>query len=76
MISKVVAGEVATQVEEPTVESVRVEEVVTMLENPTATIAGAFAALDTTLVLALTSSPHPSLVVQFIGDQHLADVVV
>jgi hypothetical protein len=47
-----------------------------MVENPVVTIAGASAALDTTLVLASTSSPPPSLAGRFVDDQHVADEVV
>jgi hypothetical protein len=43
------------------VESVRVEEAMTIVEYPTMTVVGASAALDTALVLVLTSSPSPSL---------------
>jgi hypothetical protein len=42
-------------------ESVRVEEAMIMVDYPAMTAARASAALDTALVLALTSSPSPSL---------------
>jgi hypothetical protein len=70
------AREVATQVEQPAVDSVRVKEAMTMVENLAMTVVGASTALDTALVLALTSSPPLSLAGQFIDDQHLADEVV
>jgi hypothetical protein len=70
------AREAATQVEQPVVDSVQVKEAVTMVENLAATVAGASTALDTALVLALTSSLPLSLAGQFIDDQHLADEVV
>jgi hypothetical protein len=49
-------------------ESIRVEEAVTMVENPVATVARASAALDMALVLASTSSPPSSLASQFVDD--------
>jgi hypothetical protein len=58
------------------VESIQVKEGMTVVENPTTTIAEASAALDTALVLASTSLPCPSLASQFIDDQHLANEVV
>jgi hypothetical protein len=76
MISEVVGGEVATQVEQPVVESAQVEEALTVVENLTMTVARASTALDTALVLASTSSPPLSLAGQFIDDQHLEDEVV
>jgi hypothetical protein len=42
-------------------EFVRVEEAMTVVENLATTVARASTALDTALVLALTSSPPPSL---------------
>jgi hypothetical protein len=54
-ISKAVVGEVATHVKQPTVESVRVEEAMTVVDYPAATAFRASATLDTTLVLASTS---------------------
>jgi hypothetical protein len=50
-----------TQVEQPTMEFLWVEEVVSMVEYPAVTAAGASTALDTALVLASNSSPSPSL---------------
>jgi hypothetical protein len=41
---------------------------------PAATAVGASADLDTALILALTSSPSPSLASRFADDQHLAAV--
>jgi hypothetical protein len=58
------------------VESVWVDESVTVAVYPAATTVGASAALDTALVLASTSSPSPSLADRFVDDQHLADEVV
>jgi hypothetical protein len=57
-------------------ESAQVEEALTMVENPTMTVARASTALDTALVLASNSSPPLSLAGQFIDDQHLEDEVV
>jgi hypothetical protein len=75
-VSEAVAGEAVTQVEQPAVESVRVEEAMTIVEYPTMIVVGASAALDMALVLASTSSPSPSLAGRFVDDQHLADEVV
>jgi hypothetical protein len=55
-VREAVAGEAATQVEQPAMESVQVEEAMTIVEYPTMTVVGAFAALDTALVLASTST--------------------
>jgi hypothetical protein len=60
-INESVVGEAATQVEQPTVESIWVEEAMTVAENPAAIVARASTALDMALVLASTSSPPPSL---------------
>jgi hypothetical protein len=57
-------------------ESIQVEEAMTMAKNPTVTIARASTALDMALVLASTSSPPPSLAGRFIDNQHLAWEVV
>jgi hypothetical protein len=55
------AGEATTQVEQPAVESVWVEEAMTVVENVAVTVARVSTALDMALVLASTSSPCPSL---------------
>jgi hypothetical protein len=78
-ISTAVAVEVRTLAEQTfvdQVESVWVEESMTVAKYPVVTAVGDSATLDTTLVLALTSSPSPSLAGQFVDDQHLANEVV
>jgi hypothetical protein len=72
----VVVGEAVTQVEQPAVVFVWVEEAMTVVENMAVTVARASAALDTALVLASTSSPPLSLSGRFVDDQHLADELV
>jgi hypothetical protein len=57
-------------------ESIRVEKAMTMVEFLAVTAVGASATLDTTLVLASTSSPSPSLAGRLGDDQHLVDEVV
>ena len=67
----VVAEEVTTTVEQHSVdqaESARVEEDVTVAQNPAASKAGVAAAYDTTLVMASAPLPSSLDVVVFAGD--------
>jgi hypothetical protein len=70
------ARTLAKQTSADQVESIRVDESMTMVAYSVATTVGASAALGTALVLASTSSPSPSLVGRCADDQHLANEVV